>query len=238
MQHVGVGQHVLGVVAGPLPLLARAVAVVGGDPEVEPERLQAGQLVLRQRLGRAEVEGGGPPLPARTAGGADGRQRGQLVAQRLARRGAGRHHDVAARRGPPRRPRPGAATGCARREPRTPPGRRRAPRSATLPRPPPAPAAPRGGSAGPRGRAPPSSRSTTSRIETRETVSVGTRRSSQAARTSVAGRARGLSRRPSRGLPTISTNDATAWFDWSAGPPRRARRATGAQTRAVEKTWT
>jgi hypothetical protein len=36
----------------------------------------------------------------------------------------------------------------------------------------------------------------------------------------------------------MSTNDATAWFDWSAGPPRRALARTGAQTRAVEKTWT
>ena len=57
VQHVGVGQHVLGVVAGPLPLLARAVAVVGGDADVEPQRLEPGQLVLGQRLGRAEVEG-------------------------------------------------------------------------------------------------------------------------------------------------------------------------------------
>ena len=32
VQHVGVGQDVLGVVARPLPLLSRAVAVVGGEP--------------------------------------------------------------------------------------------------------------------------------------------------------------------------------------------------------------
>ena len=96
VQHVGVGQHVLGVVARPVPLLARAVAVVGGDPQVEPQRLQAGQLVLGERLGRAEVEGGGAPLLARPAGGADVGQRRQLVAQRLARGRAGRHHDVAA----------------------------------------------------------------------------------------------------------------------------------------------
>ncbi len=99
VQHVGVRQHVLGVVAGPLPLLARAVAVVGGHPEVESQRLQPGQLVLGQRLGRAEVEGRGSPLPPRTAGVPDGRQGGQLVAEGLARSGAGGHHDVPARVG-------------------------------------------------------------------------------------------------------------------------------------------
>ena len=68
VQHVGVGQDVLGVVARPLPLLARAVAVVGGEPDVEPERLQPGQLVLGERLGRGEVEDGGASLAAGAAG--------------------------------------------------------------------------------------------------------------------------------------------------------------------------
>ena len=55
------------MVAGPVPLVAAAVAVVGGDPDVEPEPGQAGELVLGQRLGGREVEHGGAALPARPA---------------------------------------------------------------------------------------------------------------------------------------------------------------------------
>jgi hypothetical protein len=40
MEHVGIGQHVLRVVAGPVALLAAAVAVVGREPYVEPQRAQ------------------------------------------------------------------------------------------------------------------------------------------------------------------------------------------------------
>ena len=72
VEHVGVGEDVLGVVAGPLALVAAAVAVVGGDPDVEPEGGEPGQLVLGQRLGRREVEGRGAAL---TPGPATGRAR-------------------------------------------------------------------------------------------------------------------------------------------------------------------
>ena len=99
VQHVGVGQHVLRVLARPVPLLARAVTVVGGEPDVEAERLQAGQLVLGEGLGRADVERGRAALLPQPAGAPRHRQRGQLVAERLARRRARRHHHVLAREG-------------------------------------------------------------------------------------------------------------------------------------------
>ena len=58
-------------------------------PHVREVELGEGpQLVGGQRLGRREVEGGGPRV-----GGERGEHR-QLVGQRLAGRGAGRHHDV------------------------------------------------------------------------------------------------------------------------------------------------
>ena len=94
VQHVGVGQDVLGVVARPGALVAAAVAVVGGDPDVEAERGEPGQLVLGERLGRRQVERGRPALAARTAALERRGQRGELVGQRLAGRGAGGEHDV------------------------------------------------------------------------------------------------------------------------------------------------
>ena len=94
VQHVGVGEDVLGVVAGPLALVAAAVAVVGGDPDVEAERGEPGELVLGQRLGRREVERGGAALAARPARGQRRGQRRQLVGERLARGGAGGEDDV------------------------------------------------------------------------------------------------------------------------------------------------
>ena len=89
VQHVGVGEDVLGVVARPVALLVAAVAVVGGDPDVEPERADGGHLVVGQRLGGREVEdGGAAPLPLAPRG-ADGGEGRQLVGQGLAGRGAG-----------------------------------------------------------------------------------------------------------------------------------------------------
>lgn len=52
MQHVGVGEDHLRMVASPVPGLARAVPVVGGDAEPgDIQRQQSGHLVVRQRLG-------------------------------------------------------------------------------------------------------------------------------------------------------------------------------------------
>ena len=96
MEHVGVGEDVLGVVAGPVALLPGAVAVVGRDPDVEPQVGQAGHLVLGERLRRGDVQHGGAALTAATAALSQCRDRRQLVGQRLARRGAGGQHDVTA----------------------------------------------------------------------------------------------------------------------------------------------
>ena len=61
----------------------------GGGPHVRQAELgERAELVGGQRLGRREVERGGPRV-----GGERGEHR-QLVGQRLARRGAGRHHHV------------------------------------------------------------------------------------------------------------------------------------------------
>ena len=84
------------MVAGPVALLAAAVAVVGGDPDVEAEREQTGQLVVGQRLGGREVEHGGAAFAVHVALLADRGQRGQLVGQRLAGGRAGGEHDVLA----------------------------------------------------------------------------------------------------------------------------------------------
>ena len=130
VQHVGVGQDVLGVVARPVALLARAVAVVGREPHVEPQRLQPGQLVLGERLGRGEVEDrrrragrAAPRAPRIAASG------GQLVGQRLARRRAGRDDDVPSGVGGLGRLGLVAPRGAAGRGRRTPRARRRAPTS-------------------------------------------------------------------------------------------------------------
>ncbi len=96
VQHVGIGEDVLRVVARPLPLLADAVPVVGRQADVETEVEQRGELVVREGLGGREVEDRRAPLGPRAAGVADRRQCGQLVGQRLAGCGAGRQHDVLA----------------------------------------------------------------------------------------------------------------------------------------------
>ena len=126
VQHVRVGQHVLRVVARPLALVAAAVAVVGGDPDVEAERGEPGELVLGQRLGRREVEGGGAALAARPASGQRRGQRRQLVGERLARGGAGGEDDVLSgvrRVGCHRLVLPGLGRRHGRGRPRAPPGR-------------------------------------------------------------------------------------------------------------------
>ena len=90
MEHVGVGEDVLRVVAGPQAQLGRGVTVVGGAAQAgKVEAQQRGELVLRQRLGGRQVEHARTPLPLRAACGLDGLQPGQQVAERLPGRGAG-----------------------------------------------------------------------------------------------------------------------------------------------------
>ncbi len=96
VEHVRIGQDVLRVVAGPFPLVARTVAVVGAQAHVEAQRGEPGQLVVGEGLGGREVEDGGAPFAARPARGPDGAQGRELVGEGLARGGAGGHHDVGA----------------------------------------------------------------------------------------------------------------------------------------------
>ncbi len=96
VQHVGVRQDVLPEVAGPVPLLARAVAVVGGEAYVEAQGLETRELVVGQCLRRREVEHRGAALAARTAGRTDRGEGRELVGQRLPRRRPGRDDHVVA----------------------------------------------------------------------------------------------------------------------------------------------
>ncbi len=91
VQHVRIAEQPPPVLAGPVPLGERGVAVVRRGTHVrEVERCERPQLVRGERLGGREVQGGGPPVRG------EGRQHRQLVGQRLPRRRAGRHHDVPA----------------------------------------------------------------------------------------------------------------------------------------------
>ena len=92
------------VLAGPGAVVGRGVAVVGdrAQPGDEPAA-QRPQLVLRERLGREDQQRGVGLAPH------DGVDDRQLVAERLARRGAGRDHHVLARRGAVDRRRPGGS---------------------------------------------------------------------------------------------------------------------------------
>ena len=96
VQHVGVGQDVLAVVAGPVALLARTVAVVGREPYVDVEGEQARQLVVSQCLRGGQVEHSGPTFPACTAAFPDARECRQLIGEGLAGRRPGRQDDVVA----------------------------------------------------------------------------------------------------------------------------------------------
>ena len=99
VEHVGVGEDVLPVVARPVALLARAVTVVGCEAYVEAQRREAGELVVGERLRRGEVEHRGAALTARAPRRPDGGQCRELVGQRLPRRRPGRHDHVVARVG-------------------------------------------------------------------------------------------------------------------------------------------
>ncbi len=96
VQHVGVGEEILTVVARPLPQLARRVAVVGGGAHVESEREQVGELVLGECLGGGDIEDRAAALAAFAAARPDRGQPRQQERQRLPGRRAGRDHDVPA----------------------------------------------------------------------------------------------------------------------------------------------
>ena len=90
VQHLGVGEHDVGVVADPRPLVERGVAVVRRGHEVGDQPLAEGaQLVLGEGLGGEDEQRRVAP----TAG--DRLDDRHLVAERLARSRAGRDRDVA-----------------------------------------------------------------------------------------------------------------------------------------------
>lgn len=92
VQHVGVGEDVVGVLAHPLALLDGGVPVVDGGPDGVAER--AGQfpygaaLVGGQGLGRGQVQGGRAPAVGRLGTVGEGGEHGREVGQGLARGGA------------------------------------------------------------------------------------------------------------------------------------------------------
>ena len=84
VQHVGVGEDDVAVAADRGALLSGRVAVVDREPGVlDVERVERARLVLRERLGRVEVERAGASVAAQHV---EGRE---LEAQRLAGGGAG-----------------------------------------------------------------------------------------------------------------------------------------------------
>ncbi len=94
VEHVGVGEDVLPVLARPVALVAGGVSVVGRDPHAEPERPDRCELVLGERLGRADVERRGAALTPPSATLEDRGEGGQLVGERLAGGRTGREDDV------------------------------------------------------------------------------------------------------------------------------------------------
>ena len=110
VQHVRVAEQPPAVPARPVACVHRGVAVQRGRPHVgQAERVEGPQLVGRERLGRRQVERGGPGVRGEPG------EHGQLVDERLARRRAGGHHDVLAGVGQRRRRRPGGSTAPAHR---------------------------------------------------------------------------------------------------------------------------
>ena len=89
VDHVGIAQHHVRAAADGAARVLRRVAVVGEDADLQfvgprqPARqlVQLGQLVLRQRLGRKEIQRAAGRVPQ------DGAEHRRVVAERLARRG-------------------------------------------------------------------------------------------------------------------------------------------------------
>ena len=96
MQHVGVGDDPARTLADKAAGLGRGVAVVGGRRDVAELRYgvdegdQRFELVLAECLRRREIQDGRPRGTGQIA------ERGKLIAQRFARRGARRHDDMLA----------------------------------------------------------------------------------------------------------------------------------------------
>ena len=92
MQHVGVGDHDLRLLADGLAHAGRRVAVVGVEAQLVAQGLvqveQLGQLVLGKGLGREQVQGFGLGVAGQ------GVQGGGVVDQGLARGGGRGHHRV------------------------------------------------------------------------------------------------------------------------------------------------
>ncbi len=94
VQHVRVGEDDVGAAADLQALLPRRVAVVDRVAQaVDPEGVQRARLVLRERLGRVQVQ------RARLGVAAQHVERRELEAQRLPGRGAGGHDRRAGPRG-------------------------------------------------------------------------------------------------------------------------------------------
>ncbi|GAA1320238.1 hypothetical protein GCM10009647_052490 [Streptomyces sanglieri] len=93
VQHVGVGQDVVGVLAHPLAFLDRGVTVVDRGPDGVAERrrelLHGTPLVGRQGLGGRQVQGGGPTAVRGLGAVEQGAEDRGEVGERLAGRGAG-----------------------------------------------------------------------------------------------------------------------------------------------------
>ena len=89
VQHLGVREDHVGVLAGPGPVVGGGVAVVGDGPQPGDEpRAQRTELVLGERLRREHEQRGVATLRH------DRFDDRELVAERLPRRGAGRDDDV------------------------------------------------------------------------------------------------------------------------------------------------
>src|SRR6476469_6362031 len=96
VEQVGVGEHEVGVVADPAPLVGGGVAVVGrGAHRGQREPVDAAQLVGGERLGGGEVERRGAAAVRGARPGDDVAEDRQVVAEALARRGPGADDDVA-----------------------------------------------------------------------------------------------------------------------------------------------
>ncbi|RSS41670.1 hypothetical protein EF902_22415 [Streptomyces sp. WAC05858] len=103
VEHVGVGEHIVRVLADPLALLHGRVAVVDRRPDAGPQRGgEAGHraaLVGGQRLGGGEVQGGRPPPVGLLRAIQQGAEDGGQIGEGLAGGGSGGHdHGIPAQR--------------------------------------------------------------------------------------------------------------------------------------------
>lgn len=103
MQHVGIGEDVVRVLAHPLALLDGSVSVEDGGPDAVAQRsresLDRTALVGCQGLGGREVESGGATPVGGLGAVQEGAEHRGEVGQRLARRRSGRDHDGCAVQG-------------------------------------------------------------------------------------------------------------------------------------------